>query len=154
MAGKTRGNYNQNISEQVKTTTENPATRGHALRYTYGNLWSRSLNTELDKVDANGTIQRLKSAELNLIPKKTKIITIIVSFNYKRNMYGTIEELKSRPSLRGDQMLPHFHFNSEKTSAPMVGRISARLVVIHSVGHGCILEHFDIWSAFLHKDYK
>lgn len=72
-----------------------------------------------------------------------------LSFNYKRNKYGSIAERKSRASLRGDTMWPMIHFNPDHTSAPMVDRVATRMVVNHSVQEVWYPENFDVISAFL-----
>lgn len=82
MKASIRCAYKQRIPTHITTTTPNPETRSHALRYPDGKLWARILNAELDKVDEKGTIRWLKPTELGLIPKGTKIISMTISFNY------------------------------------------------------------------------
>lgn len=96
----------------------------------------------------------LKPAELGIIPKGTKTISLTPSFNYKRRKDGSIEERKSSASKRGDQMRAHIQFDPACTSAPMVDRMAVRMVIAHSVENGWTLEHVDVRSAFLHEEYK
>lgn len=77
-----------------------------------------------------------------------------LSFAYKRDKSGEIEERKSRASLRGDKMVANIHYDPGCTSAPMVDRIAARMVICHNFQHGWWLEHFDVKSAFLHEKYR
>lgn len=151
---KIRRRITQAIPKQITPVTPNPATRKQALRYPDRQLWAKSLNQELDKLDANGAIKWLQPADLGLIPKNTRIIPLTLSFNYKRDKAGDIEERKSRASLRGDLMLEHVHFDPKCTSAPMVDRIAARMVISHNVENGWVLEHLDVKSAFLHEKYR
>lgn len=94
------------------------------------------------------------AAELGILPKKTKIVNMTLSFNYKRCKDGKVEESKSRASVRGDQMQPDIHFDPECTSAPMVDKMAARMVISHNVEHGWILDHLDVKSGFLHETYR
>lgn len=109
---------------------------------------------ELDKIDASGAIKWLKPAELGILPKSTQIVNMTLTFNYKRSKDGSVEERKSRASVRGDQMKPGVHFNPDCTSAPMVDRMAARMVLAHNVAHQWNLEHLDVKIAFLHEKYK
>lgn len=74
--------------------------------------------------------------------------------NYKENKYSTIEENKSRGSLLGDKMLHQIHFDPDRTSARMLDRVLARMVISQSVETGWTLENFDISSSFLHEEHK
>lgn len=112
------------------------------------------MNAELDKIDETGTIKWLSKAELGILPKEVKFIPLTMTFNYKRNKMGEVEERKSHASLRGDLMKAHIHFDPAQTSAPMVDRVAVRLILAQSVDHGWTLEHFDIESDFLHERYK
>lgn len=94
-----------NRPKKITSTTGNPAEIWHAVHFPAKNAWTRSLNAELDNVDAKGKINWPRPAELNLIPKKSKLIPMTVTFNYKHNRDGSIEDRKSFPSLRGNQML-------------------------------------------------
>lgn len=111
-------------------------------------------NSELDKLDSNGTIKWLAPGELGIIPKKTKIISLTLSFNYKRHKSGDIEERKSRAAIRGDTMLPYTHYDPACTSAPMVERMAVRIVIRYSIEGNWILEHMDVTSEFLHEMYR
>lgn len=51
-------------------------------------------------------------------------------------------------------MVARIKYYPEHTSAKMVQRIAARMVISHSIQNDWILEHLDIKSAFLHEDYK
>lgn len=51
-------------------------------------------------------------------------------------------------------MRAHVHLDPASTSAPMVDRMAARMVIAHSVEHGWRLEHLDVRSAFLHEEYR
>lgn len=85
MRVKMMRNYEQRMPHEVKRTKENPVTRGHSMTYPDKQLWAQSLNTYLDKVDANETVHWLRLAEFGFIPKNTKVINMTLSFNYKRN---------------------------------------------------------------------
>lgn len=104
-----REKYKQRIPRNITTTTPNPSSRSVALKYPDRDLWAKSLDTELDKIDSQGTIKWLKPAQLGIIPPKTRIISLTFSFKYKKRSDGEIEERKSRTSPRGDQMLPEIH---------------------------------------------
>lgn len=104
-------------------------------------------------IDAQGTIKWIKSAQLGIIPDKTKVSSRTFSFSYKRGIHGPIEERISRASLSGDQMLPGIHYDPNCESSPMVDRIAARMIISYSVGQRRTLEHLDVRSAFLHEDY-
>lgn len=130
LVAKTYKGCRQKIPDNITPTTSSPATRVEAMKYPDRDLWAKSLNADLDKVDANEAKKWLNPADLNFIPKSTKIINMAISFNYKRNKYGSMEERKSRPSVRGDQMFPNLHYDPECTYAPMVGRIAVRMVTL------------------------
>lgn len=131
-----KNKYKQEIPTTIKATTPNPATRYHTLRYSDRELWAKSLDAELDKLDSYGTIQWLKPAELGIIPKNTKIISMTLTFNYKRSKNGEVEERKSRASLRGDIMSAGKHYNTDHASAPMVYRTAVRMVISYCVDKG------------------
>lgn len=154
MAAKRRRKFHQRTPERISSTTENPATMYHGLKYLDKDMWGKSLAAELDKVDANGTIRWLKLAELNFILKDVKIIPMTFSLNLKRNKDRSIEERKRRASLRRDTMQKLVHYKPEHTSEPMVVRVAARMVASHSVKEGWHVGHFDMTSAFLHEEYK
>lgn len=92
----------------------------------------------------------LKPGELVQIPKGTKILSLTLMFNYKRRKYGTIEERKTRASIRGYQMKSRVYFDPACTSAPMVDRMVARMFVSLGVERVLVLEHLDVPSAFSH----
>lgn len=94
-----------------------------------------------------------KARRIGNHPPHTRIIPVKLSFNYKRDRNGTMENCKSRGSMRGDGMLPGVHYDSKSTSAPMVDRIAARMVVRYTVDKGWHIDHIDVKSAFLHGDY-
>lgn len=146
--------YVQPIPTSIMETTPNPPTRGHALRYPDSDLWGRSFDRELDKIGASGEMTGLKPAKLGLIPKGAKIVPLTITFNYKMAKDGTVEEHKSRSSVRGDQMQPDVYFDPGCTSVPMVDNMAARIVISHSVEYDWQLEHLDVKSAFLHEDYR
>lgn len=148
MAVKDKRKYKQPIPDNITRTTPNPATKAQALRYPDSKLWERSLNNELDKIDETGAIRWLNNAEPGIIPKTNKPIPLTLTFAYKRDRYGNVEERKSRASISDDLLIAHFHFNPAHTSAPMIDRVSVRMII------GWTLEHFDITSAFLHERYK
>lgn len=79
---------------------------------------------------------------------------LTLTCNYKREKDGTVEERKSRASIRGDQMQPDINFDPDATSAPMVDKMAARMILTHNVEHGWHLEHLDVKSAFLHEKYR
>lgn len=115
--------FKRKIPTKITPTTESPATRHHALRYPDKDVWERSMNEELDKLDKlenNGTIRWLLPAQLGIMSEKTKAMPLTVTFNYKRHKEGTIEERKSRESLRRDQIIPKVHYDPANTTPPMV----------------------------------
>lgn len=148
-----RDKYQQPILSHITTSTPNPMSRSQALKYPDRGLWAKSLDAELDKIDEQGRIKWLKPGELGIIPPKTRVISLTFSFNYKRRSDGSIEERKSRASVRGDNMIPGIHYDADCTSAPMVDCIAARMVIGYSVDKGWTLEHIDVKSALLHEDY-
>lgn len=153
VAGNKSDKYRQPIPKEITPTTANQITRSNALRYPDRDMWAKSLDRELDKLEEQGTIRWLKPDQLGIIPKNTKVIHLTFTFNYKRRSNGTIEERKSRASLSGDQMIPGVHYDAACTSAPMVDRIAARMIISYSADRGWKLEHLDVKSAFLHEDY-
>lgn len=112
------------------------------------------MDKEIDQIDASGARTLLKPGELGQIPKIAKTVNLTLTFNYKRAKDGTVEERKSHTSVRSDQMQPDVHFNPEFTSAPMVDKMAARMVIGHNVVYGWQLEHLDVKSAFLHAEYR
>lgn len=46
--------YTQPIHPRVTPKTANPPSRSHALRYPDGELWAKSIDRELDKIDSTG----------------------------------------------------------------------------------------------------
>lgn len=74
-----------------------------------------------------------------------------MTFNYKRNKYGEVDERNSLASLWGDHMKAHIHFDDAQTSAPMVDLVVVRHILAHSIEYDWTLEHFDIESAFQHE---
>lgn len=115
--------YTQQIKKQITLTTLNPPPRIHALKYPYRSLWARSINVEIDKRDESGTIHWL-------------VISLTLSFNYKRDNEGGIEEHKSCASIRRDQMIANIHFDPKCTSATMVDRMATRMVVAYCLETG------------------
>lgn len=51
-------------------------------------------------------------------------------------------------------MRSHIHFDPTKTSAPLMDRMAARMILSHCFDHGWVLEHLDVKSTFLHEEYK
>lgn len=136
--------YKQVLPKTINRTTPNPMNRTNALRHPDSNLWPISLDGELDKIDETGTIKRLNKGELGILPKNIKPIPLTITSNYKTNKSGEVEKRKSRPSLRGDMMMAHLHFNPIETSAPIVDRVAVRILITHSIENGWPIEHFDI----------
>lgn len=131
--------------------TNNSATRHHPGRYQNMKLWKRCTNAELWKIDKNEMIRWLRRCKLDILYEKTEMIPLPFTFNYKRHRNGTIEERKSRASLRGDQMRPTVCYDLAHTSKLMAGRIATGMVISHNVEMWWILEHLDTNSAFIHK---
>lgn len=84
-------------------------------------------------------------------PVPTKSTPITLSLNYKRDKQGDIEERKAMGALWGKLMRPQFHFDLKCTSAPIVDRTAARMVISHAAIHGWILENMEIHKAFLNE---
>lgn len=63
-------------------------------------LWAHGLNAELNKIDESGAITWLRPSELGIVPNNVNIISLTLTFNYKRNHDGSVEERKSRASVR------------------------------------------------------
>lgn len=61
--------YKIKVPTTIKRTIPNPTNRTKALRYLEGRLCTRSIDFELDKLDANGTVKWLQPAELGIIPR-------------------------------------------------------------------------------------
>lgn len=83
MVEKSKRDYTQKIQKQITPTTPSTATGGHANKYPYRDLWTKSLDAELDKVDENGIIRCLEQTGLGLIPKYVKVNNMTMSSNNK-----------------------------------------------------------------------
>lgn len=112
------------------------------------------MNKELDKIEESGSITWLNPEELDITPKNAKIVSLTLFFNYKSGSDGSIEEQKSRASIRREKMRPNVHFDLRCTSTPIVDRMAAWMVISHSFERGWSLEHLDVRSEFLHEEYR
>lgn len=142
--------FRKPIPKCITSTTSPPASRAQAAPNPDHKAWAKAIDAELDKLDAKGTIRWLHPST----KPPSKQIPLTLSFNYKRDEQGGIEECKARGSVRGEMMKPHVHFDPQCTSAPMVDRVAARMVIAHVVKNGWTLEHMDIHSAFINEKYK
>lgn len=144
------GTYRRKPPTEITKTTPAPPTRKQVGNYPDIRQWEIAIDKELDKIDKMGTIWWLKPGTR----PTTKPIPMKLSLNYKRDQKGKLEERKARGSLRGDLMQPVVHFDPEWTSAPVVDRVATRMVISHEDKHGWIVEHMDIYRAFLNEKFK
>lgn len=151
MSAQTKKKLTQEIPNKITPITKAPATRYHELWYPDRTLWEKSIEQELDKLDANIYIQWLAPAQLAILPKQVQPIPMTLSFSYKRSADGS-KEPKSWSSIQGNRMKQNVHFDQDCTSPTMVERCVTRMVVAHSVENEWTLEPFDIHSAFLHEN--
>lgn len=86
--------YKQTIPREITPTTPNTESRSNSLRYPDMTLWEKSIDFDLEKIDENETVQSLAPAQLKTVGQNTRLIPMTLTFNYKRNNDGSIEEHK------------------------------------------------------------
>lgn len=137
----------------ARTTAHTPAPPNYrtARQYPDSQLWAVAHDNELSKIDNMRAIQWIPRNET---PPKIRPLPLTMTYKYKRDATGHIEERKARCAVRGDLMKPHIHYDPDTTATFAEDKTTIRLILAHAAAHRLPLEHFDISSAFLHEDFE
>lgn len=93
------------------------------MKYIDKQFCAKFIDLELGKIGETSTMEWLNPASFGIFPTtQEQIITMKLSFAYKRNPDGTIVDRKVKYSERGDKMLRHIRFDPNCTTALMVER--------------------------------
>ena len=136
--------------EVITTTTPPPIHHGQARHYPDATLCELSQNAELDLLYERQVITWIPDHKL---PPYTKPIPLTIGNRYKRDSEGQITKRKARYAARGDKMIPHVHFDLEKTTTYMADKTTVRLLFAIAAACRLYIEHIDIKAAYLHEKF-
>lgn len=95
------------------TDNAHPGKRNPNKKYLHAAELEKAHNDKLEIFDTMNAVQWIPDAAL---PGKTKLINLKMGYQYQRNSKGEIASRKARCSARGDEMLPHMHYDPTKTT--------------------------------------
>ena len=144
-----RSKYTRPPPKHIDQFTPPPATVAQARKYPDAELWAKAHDAELDKLDQMGAFTWQP-----LPPQHSAPIPMIMTYRYKRDNIGNINERKARCSVRGDLMKPHIHFEPNHTAAHLSDKMTIRVIFALIANRKLIAEHFDITMAFPHERYE
>lgn len=120
-----------------------------ALKYPNSTEWVNTHDAELYQLDYTETIHWLAPD----FSPPTRPLPTTMGYRYKWTTGLQLLKRKARASLRGDLMIPYFHYDPAYLCAPMASTTSVRLLFGLNVHLGLYMEHFDITAAFLHEAF-
>lgn len=88
IAGRSKGEFQQKISDRMKATVKDPETGYQELSYPDRTLWAKNIEPEQEKGDENRKIRRIAPAKLDILRNKVGTIRMRISVLYKRNVVG------------------------------------------------------------------
>ena len=122
----------RNVPQHITPHTPAPSKHRLARQYPDAHLWSIAHDSELAKIDQMRAIDWIPRS---LTHTKSKPIPLKMTYRYKRDSNGHIEERKARCAVRGDLMKPNMHFDPNNTATFAADKTSIRLLLAHAAAH-------------------
>ena len=151
---RTTARHHDPVTTQITRDTPAPANLHQARRYPDAYIpggWQESHDAELDQLDRLEAIRYMPTDQL---PTNSKPISLVMTYKYKRDLFGETLKRKSRSSVNGKHMKPNVHFDPLDTTTYMADRSTVRMGLSSIPAHNRKVAKFDIVCAYVSEKWK